>query len=190
MISISDYSFYNKDRIGADDVDETQRNLANTRYSSYMLDNYLSPVTAGNHVDFATRMQNVNFRGNAGGAGIPGNIIDYDSMLLIKNDQERAFEKLQLNQRLFLTVPYLGRGSANPDVESKLQQGESVSDKKSLATVMDKAYIDYNSYPLEDRVKSRVTNPAFSVEEVALDGWVRGGIPSRDMANDSGYSKK
>jgi hypothetical protein len=189
MTTVSDYSFYNTDRIGTDSADETQRNISNTRYTSYVLDNYLSTVSSSNHVDFATQMQNVNFRGNAGGVGIPGKIIDYDSMLLIKNDQSRAFEKLQLNQRPFLTVPYLGRGSANPDLESQLFQGESVSDKKSLTTVMDKAYIDYAQYPLMDDVKARVTNPNFSVEESALNGWIRGGIPSRDMSNDSTVSK-
>jgi len=188
MTTVSDYSFYNKDRIGADAADESQRNLANTRYTSYMLNNFWE-TSAPNHVDFATQMQSVNFRGNGGGAGIPGKVIDYDSLLLIKGDQERAFEKLQLNQRPFATVPYLGRGSANPDLESQLIQGEAVSDKKSLATVMDKAYIDYSQYPLLNDVKSRVTNPTFSVEEAALDGWVRGGVPSRELSNDA-ISKK
>jgi hypothetical protein len=184
MTTISDYTFYNKDRIGADAEDESQRNLANARYSSYILDN-LSSASSSNYVDFATQMQNVNFRGTGGGAGIPGNVIDYDSMLLIKGDQERSFEKLQLNQRPFVTVPYLGRGSANPDLESKLLQGEAVSDKKSLATVMDKAYIDYTQYPLMNDVKDRVTDPTYSVEEAALAGWVRGGIASRELSNDA-----
>ena len=184
MITLSDYSFYNKDRIGADIADETQRNLANTRYSTYILNNYWDG-SVSNHVDFATQMQSVNFRGNGGGAGIPGRVIDYDSILLIKGDQERAFEKLQLNQRPFATVPYLGRGSANPDLESQLLQGECVGDKKSLTTVMDKAYIDYNQYPLLDEAKGRVTNPSYSVEEAALAGWVRGGLPSRELSNDA-----
>jgi len=180
----SNYSFYNKDRIGSDLEDETQRNLSNIRHSSYMLDNFWEGSST-NYINFATQMQSVNFRGTGGGAGIPSKVIDYDSMLLIKGDQERAFEKLQLNQRPFATVPYLGRGSANPDVESQLLQGEAVSDKKSLATVMDKAYIDYTQYPLLNDVKSRMTDPAFSVEEAALAGWVRGGIPSRELSNDA-----
>lgn len=178
----SNYSFYNKDRIGSDLEDETQRNLSNIRHSSYMLDNFWEGSST-NYINFATQMQSVNFRGTGGGAGIPSKVIDYDSMLLIKGDQERAFEKLQLNQRPFITVPYLGRGSANPDLESQLLQGEAVSDKKSLTTVMDKSFIDYSEYPLLQDVKARVSDPAFSVEEAALAGWVRGGAPSRELAN-------
>ena len=75
----SNYSFYNKDRIGSDLEDETQRNLSNIRHSSYMLDNFWEGSST-NHINFATQMQSVNFRGTGGGAGIPSKVIDYDSM--------------------------------------------------------------------------------------------------------------
>lgn len=184
MTSTNDYMFNNLGRIGADTVDNTQRNLANTRYANYMLDNQFSAVNSAAHVNFATQQPSVNFRGTGGGVGVPGNAIDYDSTLLIKTDQERAFERLQLNQRPFATVPYLGRGSVNPTLESQLLVGEYMSDKKSDKTIMDKAFINYTDYPLMDDVKARVTNPAYSVEEAALNGWTRGGASSRDMAND------
>ena len=57
-------------------------------------------------------------------------------------------------------------------IETLMKYGYTASDKKSLTTLMDKPYIDYKDYPLLDDVKSRVTDPAFSVEEVALAGWV------------------
>jgi hypothetical protein len=180
MTTTSDFFFNNLGRIGADNTDNTQRNLANARYANYMLDTLNIGKMANSHVDFATQQPAVNFRGQGGGVGIPGSAIDYDSMLLIKNDQERAFEPVQLIQRPFATVPYLGRGSANPVLESQLQQGEAVSDKKSLATVMDKPFIDYKTYPLMDDMKERVTNPAYSVEEAALNGWTRGGASTRE----------
>ena len=53
---------------------------------------------------------------------------------------------------------------------------------------MDKGFINYNDYPLMDDVKERITNPAYSVEEAALNGWTRGGASSRDMANDRSIS--
>ena len=180
MATMSDFLFNNLGRIGADNTDNTQRNLANTRYANYMLDNLNTGIPSQNHVDFATQQPNINFSGTGGGVGIPGMSIDYESSLVIKNDQERSFEPIQLIQRPFATVPYLGRGSADPVLEAQLMQGEAVSDKKSMTTVMDKPFIDYNTYPLMDEVKSRVTNPAFSVEEAALNGWTRGGVSSRD----------
>ena len=35
-------------------------------------------------------------------------------------------------------------------------------------------------YPLVPSIKATVTNPANLVEGVASDGWVRGGVPSRE----------
>ena len=50
---------------------------------------------------------------------------------------------------------------------------------------MDKPYINYEEYPLMDNVKTRINNPANSIEELALEGWTRGGVPTRDMENDA-----
>jgi hypothetical protein len=64
-------------------------------------------------------------------------------------------------------------------------QGEQVTERKSASTVMEQQFIDYKNYPLTKKVSERVNNPAYSIEEAALDGWVRGGLPSREIANDS-----
>ena len=58
-------------------------------------------------------------------------------MLTIKKENKEAEEKLQLHQRPFVTVPYLGRGPSKPDLESKLMQGEVITEKKSTSTIMD-----------------------------------------------------
>jgi hypothetical protein len=163
------------DRLG---VDSSRRNESNTKYASYVLNNEFGSSSSDEHVRFATLNPTINFRGTVG--GLPGSAVDYDSLLLIKADQERAFEKLQLHQRPFLTVPYLGRGATDPVMESRLQQGEVVTDKKSVSTIMDKPYTDQKDFPMMDSLKGRVTNAAFSVEEAALNGWVRGGQSSRE----------
>ena len=105
--------------------------------------------------------------------GLPPSAVDYDSLLIIKTEQQRAYEKLQLVQRPFLTVPYLGKGSADPVLESRLMQGEWASGKMATTD----GQIDY---PMLSNVKDRVANPAFSVEEVAMNGWIRGGKTSRE----------
>ena len=48
---------------------------------------------------------------------------------------------------------------------------------------MDKTFIDYSEYPLDEKVKSRINNPANSIEELAFDGWTRGGVPTRELLN-------
>lgn len=185
MSIIGDFVFNNLGRIGADEVDSSQQNIENAKYANYMLDNFLSDKSSKDHVNFATEYLSMNFRGNPGGAGLPGQVIDEDSKLM-HPESDRSLEKLQLNQRPFTTVPYLGRGFGNPVLESQLQQGEAVADRKSLNTIMEKNFMDYKDYPLLSEVKDRVNDPAFSVEEVALDGWIRGGVDSRNIE----YSKK
>ena len=166
---MTDFLFNNMARIG---VDGSQKNLSNSRYSEHMLDKLFGDDS---HVQFATSAPTINFRGNSGG-GLPGSAIDFDSLLMIKADQQRAFEKLQLIQRPFVTVPYLGRGAVNPALESQLRNGEAASERKSESTGSETTPVEY---PIMDSVKERVTNPTFSVEEAALDGWVRGGQASR-----------
>jgi hypothetical protein len=60
-----------------------------------------------------------------------------------------------------------------------LQQGEIVSDKKSVSTIMDKSFMNYSLYPTDDKMQDHVKNAA--VEDSALNGWVRGGAATRDL---------
>ena len=172
---MTDFLFNAMGRIG---LDSTQRNLSNTRYAEYTLDDVQN---GDSYVQFATSAPTINFRGTVGG-GLPGSAVDFDSLLMIKAEQQRAFEKLQLIQRPFATVPYLGRGAIDPALESQLRQGEAASERKSESTGSESMYVEY---PIMDSVKERVTNPTYSVEEAALDGWVRGGQASRS----SNFSK-
>jgi hypothetical protein len=167
---MADFLFNNMDRIG---VDGTQRNLSNTRYAEYTTDSVYG--SDDSHVQFATSAPTINFRG-ASGAGLPGSSVDFDSLLMIKAEQQRAFEKLQLIQRPFATVPFLGRGAVDPALESQLRRGEAASERKSVSTTSETTHVEY---PIMDSVRDRVTNPTYSVEESALDGWVRGGQASR-----------
>ena len=183
---MSFFTFQNTTRIGNDFEDNSQRNLDNAKYGNYVLENFFNTNVSNSHIDFATNQPSMNFRGNGGGSGIPGNAIDSDSQLILKTEQERALDKLQLNQRLFITIPYLGRGSCNPVLESQLQQGANITDKKSVTTIMDKPYIDYLNYPLLEEKKQQMNNPSFTIEDSAYNGWVRGGIPSRKTANEDG----
>jgi hypothetical protein len=186
---MTDYTFFNTGRIGADNVDNTQRNMGNTRYSSYVLSNYFAEPAENGHVNFATQQPNVMFSGAMNGPGLIGALVDMDSNLLYKSEQERSLEKLSLNQRAFLTVPYLGRGSCDPLLESQMLQGENSQDKKSVSTIMSKSFMDYTMYPLDSEMKKRVSDTKNTIEESALEGWVRGGVQTRELAQDGAFAK-
>lgn len=189
MNTISNFMFNNLGRIDSDSTDKSQHNLQNIRFANYQLSSYFSETLSNSHIQFATSQLGIMVDGSIGAAGFSPAIVDTDSSLIINKEQERSLDKLVLSQRPFLTVPYLGRGSCDPSLESKLQQGEIVSDKKSVSTIMNKSFMGYTLYPTDDNMTNHVNNPSFTVEEAALDGWVRGGSSTRDIYTDANFSK-
>ena len=187
---MSDMSLFNLGRIGADQVDNTQREILNTRYNNYSIANYFEDPASTAHVDFATSYPNLMFSSVNGGSGVGGAAVDAESMLFHShNEHTRALERLQLITRPFATVPYLGRGSCDPAVESQLMQGESAHDKKSVSTIMTKSFMDYSMYPTDETMMKQ-NDEKHTIQEVALDGWVRGGMITRQMTNDQHYSQQ
>lgn len=170
--------FFNMGRIGMDSAEFSQRSLVNNRYSDYTTANYFLDDPKRDHVHFATNQPNIMNNANN---GINPGVVDVESHLFLKREQERSLEKLHLLQRPFLTVPYLGRGTVDPLIESQLMQGEMVSQFKSTGTIMDKSFMDYTMTP------SEASRPEMRrVEEDGLD-WTRGGILSREMAIDGTF---
>jgi len=161
----------------ADAPDQTQHNLQNTRFGNYSVENYFSG--SSNQARFATEIPGFLV---SNGFSIAPSVVDIESRLFNKVESERPSEKLQLFERPFATVPYLGRGGGDPTLEAQLQQGQMIRDIKSVATVSEKPYIDFQNYPLRDDLRSQITNPANSVEEVAMNGWTRGGASAREVS--------
>lgn len=181
----SDYNFYQMGRIGADEVDNTQRTMMNTRYSNYVLSKNFAD--GDSHVQFATSQPNVMFNGLNGGTSFNSDLVDINSRLVLHPQEGRYLEKLSLVERPFLTIPYLGRGSCDPVIESQLMLGESVYQKKSVGTIMNKSFMNHSMFPVDNKMKDRVTNPKYNVEEYALDGWTRGGVLTRELMTDYDY---
>jgi hypothetical protein len=161
----------------ADAPDQTQHNLQNTRFGNYSVENYFSG--SANQARFATEIPGFLV---SSGFSIAPSVVDIESRLFNKIESERPSEKLQLFERPFATVPYLGRGGGDPTLEAQLQQGQMIRDIKSVATVSEKPYIDFQNYPIRDDLRSKITNPANSVEEVAMNGWTRGGASAREVS--------
>ena len=181
MSFVQNMEYNNIGRIGYDQVSNTQKQLQNTRLMNHMLSGYFSESLTNDTVQFATQQPTMNLFGLANGTGLNGVIVDSDSALTIGAEQERPLEKLQLMQRPFLTIPYLGKGSVNPDLESQLLQGESIFEKKGIATVMTQSFMPYISNP-----NSCSSDSSFEVEEYALGGWTRGGLPTREQYGQLG----
>ena len=96
--------------------------------------------------------------------------------------------RISLNERPYLTVPYLGRGKCDPLLESQIQQGDFANNKKSINPSSEVSYIQYSQTPLLPTLKATISNPANLIESNAAEGWIRGGLPSRELARDKDYS--
>ena len=181
MASLFNHTFDNMTRIGNDKCDTSQRNIQNISAANYMLDNFRPECPMSSAVEFATSQPNVNFTGSHQ-VGIGGCNIEQNSELLITNITHPKC-RLTLMERPFVTVPFLGRGKGNPELEHKLQQGEIVDDKKTLSQLSEVSYENYHRVPLLSSVKSTISNPANLVAH--SEDWVRGGMASRELNRDT-----
>jgi hypothetical protein len=186
MASVYNYNFYQTTRLGDDRTDLSQATLQNAEYANYMLDGFRPACPLSNAIDFATSQPNINFKGSyqtsVGGANIGEN-----SQLLI-NDLSRSKCRISLSQRLYSTVPYLGRGKCDPLLEAQMQQGDFANNKKSINPSSEVSYMQYSQTPLLPTLQATISNPANLIENNAAEGWIRGGLPSRELARDKEYS--
>lgn len=188
MSYTSDYLFQNMSRIGNDNCFLSQSDMQDVKHANYMLTNYSSCDLMNKTIDVATSQPSIFYKGQQN-IGLGGCNVDDSSKLLI-SELNRPKCKLTLNQRQYLTVPYLGKGSFNPMLESNMQQGEMVTNRKSVNTLSEMSYNVYDGNYLIPSLKLSVTNPANLVEGVAAEGWIRGGLPSRELAKDQDYHRK
>ena len=121
-------------------------------------------------INFATSQPNIFYNGSHQ-CGLGGCNIDTNSKLLIGSIQTNPKCRISLQERPFLTVPFLGRGPSMPVKESQLLQGAYNPDKKSCKSIMEKSI-----RPNQDLVPS--LKFLFKIlqfsEGVAAEGWIRG----------------
>lgn len=189
MASVHNYSFDNLTRIGDDECGINARDIQNVSQGTYSTTNYfLGMCDMKAPIDFATKQPNVFFKSGYGPCGPGGCNITDDSRLKIGSLQTHPKCKISLQQRPFITVPYLGRGPPRPILESRLQQGSSINDLKSCKTIMERDF--HNETPLIPSVQATIQNPTNLVEGAAAEGWIRGGLPSRELTRDQDYLER
>jgi len=117
------------------------------------------------------------------GYGYNNRSIDSDSVL--RNQPEFKNNKCNIRQqaRPFLSVPFMGGGRGNPEVETYLQHAEMVRQGKECGTVSEQEFTQQYT-PMIPLVKENIQNPKNLIPEVASPGWIHGGLPSRNYIRD------
>jgi hypothetical protein len=190
MANVSDFTFSNMSRIGLDQCNVSQTDIQNVASCNYVTQNFFaSDCTMRNPISLATSQPGIMYNGGFN-SGAGGCNIDTSSKLQIGTIQTNPRCRIDLFHRPFATVPYLGRGSVNPVMESQIQQGEQLVNKRSINNLSEKSYIKYHQTPLLPAVQERMNNSSNKIENDASEGWIRGGIPSRELTRDSEYLNK
>lgn len=190
MSNMSNYTFDQMSRIGLDDCCISQTNIQNVASCNYTLQNFFaSDCSMKKPIDLATSQPGIMYNGGHNSAAGGCNITE-SSNLLIGTIQTHPRSKISLYQRPFATVPYLGKGSVNPLVESQIQQGELQTNKKSVNGMSEKTFWKLTQTPLLQSVKEKLNDPANTIENSADPGWIRGGVPSRELTRDVDFKTK
>ena len=183
MASVFDYKFNNPSRLGYDITDTSQRAIQNISYSNRIFNTFSPSSPYVSAEEFATSQPNINFSGSKG-LSIGGANVDKSSSLFL-SDLSKFKCKINLSERPYLTVPYLGRGKCDVMVESQIQQGDFANNRKSINPASELCYSQYAQTPMIPELRSNITNTTRIIECDAAEGWMRGGLPSRELARDS-----
>lgn len=189
MASSYNFTFDSLSRIGDDVCGISERDMQNQQFGSYMTQNHWAKDCGLNKpIGFSTQQPNV-FISNGGVGVTPDCQVGLDNNLRIVKTNNRTKCRISLQERPFKTVPFLGRGPSDINTEENLRHGVYNFDKKSCKRVMEKSFgsADIDLVP---SLKKTIQNPSNLIEGVAVDGWIRGGLPSREVARDADYFKR
>jgi hypothetical protein len=93
----------------------------------------------------------------------------------------------QLYERPYLTTPNMSKGVLKVDEDSELKFAEDTKLKKSSNTLSGVSVPNY-FLPMIDHISFNVQNTKHIIEEE--QGWVRSGVPSRNLVTDSDYLQR
>lgn len=117
------------------------------------------------------------------GFGLNNKSVDADSVLKNQAGMTNRRCNIRAQERPFLSVPFMGGGRGNQQVETYLQHAEISRQGKACDTVTE-TFFTQQYTPLVPSLAQNIQNPRNLVPEVAASGWIRGGLPSREYLRD------
>ena len=184
MSKVVDFMFNNLSRIGQDEYNYTQDNLVNNSHSNYMLTN-LNSTNDKKAVNFVSSQPTMNMKSSLS-VGPYGYNID-ESTELVKSKLTNINCKINLQERSYKSIPYLGRGNVDVGLESSLKFGDTMKEKKSCSQLNETCYTNLEEYPLYGELRSSLSDPKQLIEESPVQGWIRGGLPSREIYKNKNH---
>jgi hypothetical protein len=168
-----DFYFDKLTRIEQDTTATSQRNIMNQNHASYSLYN---PYMAGCNgaLDIATKQPNV-FVGSGATGPLGCNVHFFNK--LSQSELTNPNVRVNLQQRSYLTVPFLARGNVDVGQESELMWGDTFKEKKSQIRLSEMQQLDLDNFPLnqpEAVVRRGSLDPKFSYGENTRNAYKSG----------------
>jgi hypothetical protein len=161
------FNFDNLTRSGDDDTANSQRNIMNKNQSNYSL--YMhNNVTCDQAMNFATQMPSMMITMKNGCSSN----VNEDSFLK-RSQVTHDGTKLVLQQRSYLTVPFLGNGNVDCGVENDLKFGDIFREKKSVIQMMEMPFMTLDNYPILDN--------QVMISKATIDSQWMVGMDTREM---------
>ena len=129
----------------------------------------------------------INFNGGCGSVGEFGCLIDRNTALRDGTITNKNYIH-QLPQKY--NAGFFGKGKFDPNVESVIQGGNLTSFGDRACNVLSGVTIPNYFLPMIPRLSNEVQNPIHIIPEDNSEGWVRGGIPSRDVYKLMDYNMR
>ena len=164
---------------------DTQQRLGPGRYE---LDNmYGCNCLLPDARDLQLSQPAINFQAGYGSIGERGCIVDENSELRYGLATNKNYIH-QLPQKY--NAGFFGKGKYDPNVESVIQGSNLTSFGDRACNVLSGVTIPNYFTPMIPRLSKEVQNPIHLIPEDNSKGWVRGGIPSRDVYKLMDYNKR
>jgi len=169
-------------RIRDDPCDQVVQDRERQASGVWQLTNLIPPVTAA----MATAYHQPVIPPASASRGWSAAAVDVDSVLrnhAIHTNSPHCPIRGRVQARPFATVPYMGRGKGDADLEARLQHSAFIRQGKACGTVTE-TFFEQQFTPLIPYVAANVQNPKHLIPEVASKGWIHGGAPSRQWVRD------
>jgi len=140
-----------------------------------------------NSIEIATNNHMITFKN---GFRPPNEYVDESTDMRFGATRENPKCPVQLFHRPNGGAPYKGRGMGDMNIESRLLPGEDTVTTRPCNVLSGASTLDRVMVPLVPHLDQNIQNPEHLIEEVAEDGWVRGGSPSRLVIRDVDYLQR
>ena len=132
----------------------------------------------------------INFEGGKGWIGEKGCLVDKDSSLRENKDKLTNQRYIhQLIERPHLTNANLVKGYYDVNVDTVIRGGVSTTDDRACNSLSGVTIGNYFT-PMIPKLQDEVQNPVHIIPEDSMQAWVRGGLPSRQMARNEDYLRR